>query len=75
VVDATAIDETIVEQTAALEPDEPVVRKRSGKRRGSGFAMWSPEWKNWCAQHFPKSFDPKTGTIIPLNTGKRTLCR
>jgi hypothetical protein len=75
VVDATAIDESIVQQTAALEPDQPVVRKRTGKRRGSGFAMGSPEWKNWCAQHFPKSFDLKTGTIIPLNTGKRTLCR
>jgi hypothetical protein len=37
--------------------------------------MGSAEWKNWCAQHFPKSFDPKTGTIIPLKTGKRTLCR
>jgi hypothetical protein len=73
-VDATAINETIVQQTAALEPDQPV-RQRTGKRRGSGFAMWSPEWKNWCAQHFPRSFDAKTGTIIPLNSGKRTLCR
>jgi len=74
VVDATAVNETIVQQTAALAPDEPVV-KRSGKRSGSGFAMGSPEWKNWCATHFPRSFDAKTGTIIPLKTGKRTACR
>jgi hypothetical protein len=73
VVDATAVDETIVKETASLEPS--VVPKRNGKRSGSGFAMGSPEWKNWCAQHFPKSFDPTTGTIIPLKTGKRTACR
>ena len=75
-VDATVIDEAIVKQTAALEVDPPpATTKRTGKRRGSGLAMWSPEWKDWCARHFPKSFDPKTGTIIPVKTGKRTACR
>jgi hypothetical protein len=76
-VDATAIDEAIVQETAVLEADPPPAKsaKRSGKWSGSGLAMGSPEWKSWCARHFPKSFDPKTGTIIPLKTGKRTVCR
>jgi hypothetical protein len=74
-VEATAVKASVVETTAALEADPAPVRKRTGKWSGSGFAMWSPEWKSWCAEHFPKSFDPATGTIIPLKTGKRTECR
>ena len=45
-----------------------------GKFRGSGLAPWTPEWRAWCAEHFPNSFDPKTGTIVPYD-GTRTLCR
>ena len=70
-VDATAIDETIVKQTAAIE-DPPVTRK--GKWRGSGYARWSPQWRDWCAEHFPNSFDPQTGTIIPYKTETREPC-
>jgi hypothetical protein len=76
-VDATAIDEAMVKRTAAIEGDEPKApakRQRQGRWRGSGYAMWSPEWRNWCAEHFPKSFDPKTGTVIPLKTGTREPC-
>jgi hypothetical protein len=74
-VDATAIDEAMVKRTAAIEddrPEAPAIRK--GRWRGSGYAMGSPEWKNWCAEHFPKSFDPRTGTVIPLKTGIREPC-
>ena len=45
-----------------------------GRHRGSGFEPWTPRWKAWCAEHFPRSFDPKTGFVIPL-AGKKTLCR
>jgi len=41
----------------------------------SGHAMWSQEWRAWCSEHFPNSFDPKTGTIVPYKTGVRTVCR
>lgn len=41
----------------------------------SGHAMWSPEWRAWCSQHFPNSFDPKTGTVVPYKTGVRVTCR
>jgi hypothetical protein len=74
-VDATVIDEAVVKRTAAIEDDRPAAPvKRDGRWRGSGYAMWSPEWRNWCAEHFPNSFDPKTGTIVPHKTGKREPC-
>jgi hypothetical protein len=75
-VDATAVDEAMVKRTAALESDAPNAppAKRTGRWQGSGYAMWSPQWRNWCAEHFPNSFDPKTGTIIPYKTGTREPC-
>jgi len=58
---------------AAAEPGpEPAP---DSSRRGSGYAMWSQEWRAWCSQYFPNSFDPKTGTIVPYKTGVRTVCR
>jgi hypothetical protein len=68
-------DEPKVQETAALESDPQPTEKRTGKWSGSGYAMWSPEWKAWCAEHFPKSFEPATGTIIPYKTGVRSECR
>jgi len=66
-----------VEETAVFEPDPP--RAKLGRTtktwQGSGFAAWSPEWTKWCAEHFPNSFDPESGTIIPYKTGVRTMCR
>jgi len=74
-VDATAIDEAMVKRTAAIENDAPKApARRTGKWRGSGYVMGSPEWRDWCAEHFPNSFDPKTGTIMPYNTGEREPC-
>jgi hypothetical protein len=75
VADEPVADEPKVEQIAALEADPQPVEKRTGKWTGSGYAMWSPEWKAWCAEHFPKSFNPATGTIIPYKTGVRSECR
>lgn len=74
-VDATAIDEAVVKRTAAIESakaETPVTR--NGRWRGSGYATGSPEWRNWCAEHFPKSFDPKTGTILPYDKAEREPC-
>jgi hypothetical protein len=73
-VDATAIDEAMVKRTAKIEDDRSKPPPRTGRWEGSGYAMGSPEWKNWCAEHFPNSFDPKTGTILPYETGKRQPC-
>lgn len=41
---------------------------------GSGLTMWTPNWERWCKKHFPNSFDPKTGTVVPRDTGVRTRC-
>ena len=74
-VDATVIDEAMVKRTAATEDDPPAASaRRTGRWRGSGYATWSPEWRDWCAEHFPNSFDPKTGTIMPYKTGVREPC-
>lgn len=64
-----------VDDTASFAP-EPAAIKTYGKNwRGSGYPMWSQEWRAWCAQHFPNSFDTKTGTVVPYETGVRTICR
>lgn len=74
-VDVTAIDEAMVKRTSAVEDDRrPTGTRRTGKWRGSGYAMWSPEWRDWCAEHFPNSFDAETGTIMPYETGVREPC-
>jgi hypothetical protein len=45
--------------------------------RGSGLPPWTPEWAAWCAKYFPRSWDPKTGTVVhgSSTTGERVLCR
>ncbi len=56
--------------------DEPAVPrpKASTGGRGSGLTRWSAEWTAWCAAHYPNSFDPKTGTVLPLDSNQRTMC-
>jgi hypothetical protein len=39
-------------------------------RSRSGLEPWSPKWQAWCEEHFPNSFNPKTGMVIPLEGGK-----
>jgi hypothetical protein len=46
----------------------------SSSRRVSGLTAWTPEWEAHCARYFPKSWDPKTGTVLPYGTSKRQLC-
>jgi hypothetical protein len=71
----TAVDENRVKQTARLETRAASSKPKRGKFVGSGLPPGSPQWRDWCASHYPNSFDPATGTIIPLTTGKRTPCR
>ena len=42
---------------------------------GSGMTPWTPEWKAWCAQNFPNSWDPNTGTILNYGADRRELCK
>jgi hypothetical protein len=83
--------EVVAPEVVAAEPDAPKENleqanwnemaqpaakpKRTGKWSGSGFETGTPEWKNWCQEHFPNSFDPETGTIVPSATGVRTACK
>lgn len=62
---------------AAAEPDpQPVKQKESSRKwRGSGLPAGSPELRAWCEEHFPNSYDPDTGTVLPYDTGVRTKCR
>lgn len=66
-----------VEGSSVFKPALPSATSRgpAKKWRGSGFAVWSDEWMKWCAEHFPNSFDPENGTVVPYETGKRTMCR
>lgn len=66
-----ATKRSAVETSAAPGPELPP----DSSGRSSGYAMGSPEWRAWCSQHFPNSFDPKTGTVVPYKTGVRTICR
>lgn len=74
-VDATAIDESVVKRTAAIESGKTTTpARRTGRWRGSGFATGSSQWRDWCAEHFPNSFDPQTGTILPYGKDEREPC-
>lgn len=61
------------DQASIAAAKEPA--KRAGRRRGSGLPPGSPELAAWCLKHFPNSYDAATGTIVPFETGVRTVCR
>lgn len=42
---------------------------------GVGLPAGSPELRAWCEEHYPNSYDPDTGTVVPYDTGVRTACR
>jgi hypothetical protein len=79
--DAAVDEQTPDEEMVALEPVSSPRKEVAAKTRTpsksrviSSLEMWSPEWKAWCTKHFPKSFDPETGTVVPNKTGVRTAC-
>ena len=41
------------------------------KLPGTGLIAWSDPWLTWCKSHFPHSFDPKTGFVVPVGEPKR----
>jgi hypothetical protein len=61
------------EPSAATATAQATPARRSGRRRGSGLDPWTPEWRAWCESHFPNSFDPETGTVLPYS-GSRRFC-
>jgi hypothetical protein len=68
---------TLKDRLAGIVPnwlksgEEPTTKSSA---TGGRFEKWSPEWRAHCRKYFPKSFDPKTGTVIPYKTGIRTDC-
>jgi hypothetical protein len=40
----------------------------------SGYQAWTPEWQAWCKEHFPNSFNEKTGKVFPYKTKKWRMC-
>lgn len=54
-------------------PSPPPVREAS-VTGDWGRTMTAAERAAWCAEHFPRSYDPTTGTVIPYKTGIRTKC-
>jgi hypothetical protein len=36
----------------------------TGKAGKSGFPTGSDDWKRWCRQNYPRSWDAKSGTVI-----------
>ena len=71
----TVAGDGAVEQgsTEADEPARVTAPAEPAKRRGK-IAKGTPEWAAWCRRHFPNSFDESTGTVIPLDTGRRSPC-
>jgi hypothetical protein len=69
--EAPPIGETLVEKVENIEPN-PTSDLRS--RIVTSLEKWSPEWRAWCKEHYPNSFDPESGTVVPVKTGIRTEC-
>lgn len=73
--EAPAVAATAARSDEASSGATTAPARRTGRRRGSGLPQGSPELALWCLEHFPNSYDPDTGTIVPFETGVRTLCR
>lgn len=63
---------------------EPVVAYNASPSDGSPLvvigtqnaapAAHDSDWNDWCRSHYPNSFDPKTGTVLPIGTKTRVVC-
>jgi hypothetical protein len=67
--------------TASPAASPPAVKRvvasstpRSSSRRGGSPDAWTPEWQEWCTDHFPNSFNPETGMVKPYKTNKWRFC-
>jgi hypothetical protein len=83
-IDNLAGDEATASADAAKVVTDPAPTKKpvpikvasssSRSRGGSGLDAWTPEWRAWCEDHFPKSFNPDTGMVKPYKTNKWRFC-
>jgi hypothetical protein len=71
---ATKAESAAVTATGSAISD---ARTSGAAYRGSGLPPWTPEWAEWCAKYFPRSWDPATGTVVhgSSTTGERVLCK
>jgi hypothetical protein len=68
-----SFEEPVAEAAPAAKPAATQTASRSSGR-GSGLQPWTPEWEAWCKAHYPNSFDPNDGTVMPFNESRR-FCR
>jgi hypothetical protein len=78
--DASFDDETPVAAAPAPAPKpkpQAQVAANTTPKSGDGGKLkaWSPEWLQWCADHYPNSFDPATGTVLPMGATARAFCK
>ena len=80
-IDETSVEENQIEESLVGDiPVEEAVAAESDPtpdtddRIVAALEKWSPEWRTWCREHYPNSFDPETGTVVPYDTGIRTEC-
>jgi hypothetical protein len=55
--------------TASAEMSSPETRIGRSRR-----TPWTAEWVAWCSSHYPNSFNPETGMIVPLDTLVPEFC-
>ena len=70
--DASAGDETMVDEPAAAPASPPKVKTAAAVSTGSGLKPWSPEWLAWCKANY-KSFSTTTGMVLTFS-GDKKLC-
>lgn len=69
--DATRI---VIPEPVAVPADTPPTDPGSVPATGkSKFAAHSPGWTAWCRKYYPRSFDPRRGTVI-IKRHKRVPC-
>jgi hypothetical protein len=70
--DASYGDETLIADPAPA----PKPKKQIASAVGRGdLTPGTSSWRNWCADHYPNSFDPNTGTVLPFGNQSRVPCR
>lgn len=55
------------------QPYRPVYQEQEYVQQGYGFAPWTQEWYDYCAQRY-RSFDPRSGTFVSYD-GRRYMCQ
>ncbi len=69
--DASPAPATSPAPAAASKPVSVAQRTQHSR---SGLTPWSKEWASWCSRHYPRSFDPKTGLVLPYKSNNWEFC-